>query len=204
MVVSVDYRLAPEHPFPAPLEDVYEAARWIPRSAGTLNVAADRVAVAGDSAGGYLAAALTLLARERGEPHLAFQLLIYPATDLSTFDTASHREFAEGYLLTRLDMEWYRDHYLGSMDRAADPLVSPLLAADLSALPPAHVVTAEFDPLRDEGEAYARRLFEAGVPATCTRLNGMIHGFANMDGVLGKPGRIMKGLAARLGEELRR
>jgi acetyl esterase len=177
IVVSVDYRLAPEHRFPAALEDSYAALRWAHDHADELRGDAARIAVAGDSAGGNLAAAVPLVARDRGGPTIAFQLLIYPALERS-FDTASYRENATGYFLTTAQMKWFWDQYVGDdLAAAAHPYASPLLAADLTGLPPAHIVTAEFDPLRDEGEAYGRRLAEAGVPVDVRRYDGMFHGF---------------------------
>ena len=171
-VVSVDYRLAPEAPFPAAVDDSLAAARWCHAHAGELGVDAARLAVAGDSAGGNLAAVVSLLAREGGPP-IAFQLLIYPATD-ARMETASISENGEGYLLTEVDMKWFYGHYAAP---ATDWRVSPLLAPDLSGAPPAMIITAGFDPLRDEGEAYARRLAEAGVPVEYVHYEGMIHGF---------------------------
>ena len=183
VVVSVDYRLAPERPFPAAPEDCYAATRWVAAHATTLNGDAMRVAVGGDSAGGNLAAVVALLARERGGPPLVFQLLIYPATDLR-MGSSSIEENAEGYGLTKRDMLWFRGHYLRSTADATDPLASPLLAPDLRGVPPALIITAEYDPLRDEGERYGARLREAGVPVTISRYDGMIHGFTGMGAVM--------------------
>lgn len=183
VVVAVDYRLAPEHPFPAGLEDCYAAARWVAEHAGEIGADPARIAVAGDSAGGNLSAAVTLLARERGGPALRFQLLIYPVTNCD-FDTDSYRENAEGYFLTTDMMKWFWRQYLRDPADAAQPHASPLRAPDLSGLPPAHVVTAGYDPLRDEGEAYAARLREAGVPLTARRYDGMFHGFFAMTAFL--------------------
>ncbi|MCH5375681.1 MAG: alpha/beta hydrolase, partial [Planctomycetes bacterium] len=175
-VASVEYRLAPEHKFPAGLEDAYAATNWLNDNAATLSLRADRIAVGGDSAGGNLAAAVSLLARQRGAPPVCFQLLIYPALDFN-FDTPSYRENAVGFHLTREDMIWSWRHYLVNELDGYKELASPLRASDLTGLPPALVVTAEYDPLRDEGEAYAARLAEVGVPVTCRRYDGMIHGF---------------------------
>jgi acetyl esterase len=177
-VVSVDYRLAPEHVFPGPLEDCFAATTWVVEHAGELGFDPARVAVAGDSAGGNLAAAVSILARDRGGPDLAFQLLVYPATDHS-FSQASYLENAEGYFLTAAAMRWFSAHYLADGE-PTDPLAAPLHAPDLSNLPPALVITAEYDPLRDEGEAYGDRLVEAGVPCTIRRYDGMIHGFLGL------------------------
>lgn len=175
-VLSVDYRRAPEDPFPAGLDDCYSATTWAVDHAAELAVDPRRVAVAGDSAGANLAAATTLLACDRGGPAIVHQTLIYPVLD-HVFDTGSYGEFAEGYNITRAAMRWYWEQYLSGGASGSDPLVSPLRAPDLTGLPPALVVTAEYDPLRDEGEAYARRLDEAGVDARLLRAPGLFHGF---------------------------
>lgn len=183
VVVSVDYRLAPEHKFPAAVDDAFAATEWVAANASAIGADASRIAVAGDSAGGNLAAVVSQIAKGRGGPHLAFQLMIYPVTD-HNFDTASYIENADGYFLTKDGMKWFWDHYLPSEEAGQDPQASPLRANDLSGLPPALIITAEFDPLRDEGEAYAARLAEAGVPAKNTRYDGMIHGFFSMAALL--------------------
>ena len=176
VVASVEYRLAPEHKFPAGLEDCYAAVQWLAEQAESLGLDRERLAVGGDSAGGNLAAAVTLLARQRGGPAIGFQLLIYPVLDFD-FDTPSYRENASGFHLTRDDMIWSWRQYLARELDGYTPLASPLRADDLSGLPPAMILTAEYDPLRDEGEAYADRLAQNGVPVTCRRHAGMIHGF---------------------------
>ena len=196
VVVSVDYRMAPEHPYPAPLEDCSAATRWLADHAADLDVDGHRLAVAGDSAGGNLAALVALKARDVGGPPLAFQLLVYPATDL-TCSFASHAENAEGYLLERDSIRWFLDHYIPEADRKS-PDASPWFADRLGGLPPALVITAEFDPLRDEGEAYAARLREEGVPAKASRYDGMIHGFFGMDGFLDAAGRALEEAAIAL------
>ncbi len=184
-VVSVEYRLAPESPYPAAPEDCFAVTQWIAANGEALGVDAARIAVGGDSAGGNLAAVVSLMARERGGPALCHQLLIYPVTN-HAFDTASYSENAEGYLLTRDFMQWFWGHYLDDAAKGKEATASPLQASDLSGLPPATVITAEFDPLRDEGEAYGRRLIEAGVKTTVARYGGVIHGFFGMGNVIDK------------------
>ncbi|MGP0073454.1 MAG: alpha/beta hydrolase [Bryobacteraceae bacterium] len=184
VVIAVDYRLAPEHKFPAAVDDSYAATVWVAANAERLGIDPSHIAVGGDSAGGNLATVVAMRCRDAGGPALALQLLLYPVTDVSSLETGSHREFGEGYFLTRGAMNWFTGHYVGSAELARHPEVSPLLATNLSGLPPALVITAEFDPLRDEGEAYARRLEQAGVPVTISRYPGMIHGFISMRGVL--------------------
>ncbi|MFI5394205.1 MAG: alpha/beta hydrolase [Candidatus Binatia bacterium] len=197
IVVSVDYRLAPEHKFPAAAEDAYAAARWVAENAASLGGDPKRIAVGGDSAGGNLAAVAALMARDRGGPLLTYQLLIYPATDAS-YATASCRENGNGYLLTVDMMRWFQNHYLRSDADRDDPYAAPLRAGDLRGLPPALVITAEFDPLRDEGEAYAARLRAAGVLADLKRYDGMIHGFFVMGAVLDQARAAMGEVAASL------
>lgn len=181
-VVSVDYRLAPEHPYPAGFQDVWAATEWVAANGAVIGVDGSRIAVGGDSAGGNLAALVALRAREIGAPALRHQLLVYPATDL-TMSHPSIVENGEGYFLTREAMAWFMDCYLGadrSHGNARDAEVSPLFARDLSGLAPAHVITAEFDPLRDEGDAYAAALSKAGVEVDHDSNAGMIHGFFQM------------------------
>ncbi|WP_331233028.1 alpha/beta hydrolase [Natronorarus salvus] len=179
-VLSVDYRLAPEHPFPAAVEDAYAAVEWASEFGDRINCDPGRVAVAGDSAGGNLSAAVTLLARDRGGPELEHQVLIYPAVaapEIHEFE--SHEENAQGYLLERESIRWYVEKYLPRAIDRRNEYAAPLLARDLSGLPPATVITAGFDPLRDEGEVYADRLGEAGVPVEHDSYDGMIHGFVS-------------------------
>lgn len=176
VVVSVGYRLAPEAKFPLPLDDCYAATVWTVENAAALGTDPGAVAVGGASAGGNLAAAVALMARERGGPALAHQLLVYPAVG-NDDSSQSFQDNGEGYGLDRTTMRWYWDHYVRDQTDASNPLAAPLLAEDLSGLPSALVITAEYDPLRDEGEAYADRLRQAGVEATCSRYDGMIHGF---------------------------
>lgn len=188
LVVAVDYRLAPEHKFPAAPEDCWAAVRWVADNAGSLGGDPTRLAVCGDSAGGNLSAVVALMARDRGGPKLAAQVLVYPATDL-TCDSPSHVTNGKGYFLEAEMMAWFIGHYVRSAADRTDPYASPIRAKDLAGLPPAVVVTAEFDPLRDEGEAYARRLREAGVPVEQRRYDGMIHGFFSMDAVFPEAGQ---------------
>lgn len=182
-VLAVDYRLAPEHPFPAAVQDARAALSWAYQHAGPLGADPHRVGVSGDSAGGNLAAVVSQLAARDGGPAPVLQLLIYPATDFSR-RRRSRELFAEGFLLTSSEIAWFEDNYLGP-DRAHadDPRASPILAEDLAGLPPAYVVTAAFDPLRDEGEEYAAKLRAAGTPVVLRRFPGFIHGFTAGVGV---------------------
>jgi acetyl esterase len=183
VVASVDYPLAPEMPFPAPPNACYAATAWLAAHGSALG-AGGPVAIGGDSAGGNLAAVTALTARDRGGPDLRFQLLVYPATDL-TLSHPSISENGDGFLLTADSMRWFVAHYLAGDEAAAkDPLASPLWTERLDGLPPALVITAELDPLRDEGEAYGRRLAEAGVAATVSRYDGQIHGFFGLTMIL--------------------
>ena len=178
-VVSVEYRLAPEDRFPAAADDAYAATRWSADHAADLGIDASRIAVGGSSAGGNLAAVVALMARERGTPAIAFQLLHVPVVD-HDFDTPSYRANGAGFGLTLKGMRWFWDLYAPDPKMRDEPYASPLRAKDLSGLPPAHVVTAECDPLRDEGKAYATRLQKAGVAATNVEYPGMVHGFTGM------------------------
>ena len=199
VVASVDYRLAPETKFPGPAEDCYAATQWLAANAAALNVDPDRIAVGGDSAGGNLAAAVTLMSRDRGGCPLVFQLLVYPVTQRD-FDRASYLENADGYQLTRDTMIWYWNHYLAADADAANPYAAPLHAADLRGLPPALVLTAEYDPLRDEGEAYAAALQAAGVPTEAIRYDGLIHGFFGMFAAVDQARQAVERSAAALRE----
>jgi acetyl esterase len=181
-VLAVDYRRAPEHPFPAAAEDAFAAYAWASANAARFGVPPARIAVGGDSAGANLAAVASLLAREEGVPMPAMQLLIYPVTDCSR-ELPSRRTFREGFILTRRDMDWFEDRYLPAGVDRSDPRVSPLQAEDLGGLPPAYVATAGFDPLRDEGEAYAERLREAGVAVALRRHAGLVHTYANLTAI---------------------
>jgi acetyl esterase len=181
-VLSVGYRLAPEHPFPAAVEDAWAGFAWALANAAALGIDPARIAVGGDSAGGNLAAVVSLLAKAGGGPMPAMQLLIYPPADAAA-ELPSRKLFREGFLLTKEDMDTFQRHYLPPGTDAADPRASILLAPELAGLPPAYVATAGFDPLRDEGEAYALRMREAGVRVALRRHPGLIHSFANLTAV---------------------
>lgn len=181
-VLSVDYRLAPEAKFPVAVEDCYDALTWTASNGAALGLDVTRITVAGDSAGGNLAAVVALLARDEDGPAIALQALLYPATNMH-LTSASHAQFTE-HLLTPEAIEWFQQHYLRDADDRDNWQASPLLADDLSGLPPAYVMTAGFDPLRDEGRAYAQALETAGVEVAYQNFDGQIHGFLTLDGVI--------------------
>lgn len=195
-VVSVDYRLAPEHPFPAAVDDAWAATTWVADSADELGIDPQKIAVGGDSAGGNLAAAVATLARDHDVP-LCLQLLVYPVLEFS-FDRPSYAENATGFGLTAAAMRWYWDKYLADDGDGASPLASPLRAPALANVAPAHVITVEFDPLRDEGEAYAGRLREAGVAVSTRRFEGLIHGVLRMTAVIPRSYELLDDAAAAL------
>jgi acetyl esterase len=197
IVVSVDYRLAPEHPFPAAADDAYHATLWAATNASSFGADDSRIAVCGDSAGGNLAAVIAQIARDRGKPGICFQLLIYPVTDAAC-DTPSYSENAEGYFLTRDAMHWFWNHYIRNDADRIHPYASPLRASNFACLPPALVITAEFDVLRDEGERYAERMRAAGTPVQLTRYDGMIHGFFTMSAIIDQGRTAIKQSAAAL------
>jgi len=200
-LVSVDYRLAPEAPFPEPVEDAYAATCWIAEHAEDLQLDATRLGVAGDSAGGNLAAVVSLLARERTGPALGFQALIYPVVQFD-FSRVSYQQNGKGYLLEVETMEWFRELYLPEPAHRTDPRAAPLRAPDLRGLPPALVLTAEFDPLRDEGDDYADRLREAGVEVIHRKCPGMIHGFVALAEVVPAAREALTDVARALGVAL--
>ena len=203
IVVAVDYRRAPEHPFPAPLQDCYAALQWVSLHAADFGGDGTRLGVVGDSAGGNLTAVTALMARDRKGPKISAQVLLYPSTNIATMDTESHRNFATGYLLTRAGLERFSDFYTPNPQDRTKPEVSPLLAKDLSGLPPALVITAEFDPLRDEGEAYADRLKKAGVKTTAKRYPGVTHGFIAAQRILPQAELALAEVGAFLQQELK-
>ena len=200
LVVSVDYRLAPEHPFPAAVEDAFAATKWVAEHAGSMCADPARIAVAGDSAGGNLAAVVSLLARDAGAPKLVFQLLIVPVTEHLP-DNSSYRECGADYYLTRGFMAWFFSHYLPREQDRRDWRALPSLAPSLAGLPPALVLTAECDPLREEGEAYARRLAAEGVPVTLRRFDGTLHQFFVMSEALPQGKEAMQLAAAHLKQQ---
>ncbi|QRG70438.1 alpha/beta hydrolase [Brevibacillus choshinensis] len=175
VVVSVGYRLAPEHPYPTPVEDCYAALKWVHEHASDIHGNASNIVVGGDSAGGNLAAVVALKARDERGPSIAAQVLFYPVTNLD-YTTRSYESFQKGFGLDRELMMWFGEHYVKGEDRV-NPYVAPLLAEDLGKLPPAFVITAEFDVLRDEGLAYAKRLQEAGVRVESVCEEGLVHGY---------------------------
>jgi acetyl esterase len=201
VVVSVDYRLAPEHRFPAALDDCMAVTHWLTGHAAELAGDPARIAVAGDSAGGNLAAATALAARNGG-PGLVGQVLVYPVIDAAC-DSGSFAVNGEGYLLTGDTMRWFWAQYLGPDGDPRDPYASVLCTDDLTSAPPALVITAEYDPLRDEGETYAARLRDAGIDATCSRYAGMIHGFLTMDAMTPAAARADAEIAAFLARVFR-
>lgn len=201
-LVSLGYRLAPEHRFPAAVEDAYAALAWLSEHAGELGCDPRRIAVAGDSAGGNLAAVLCLLAREHGLAMPRHQLLVYPAV-AADLDHPSHARFGNDHLLTRESIDWFQDNYLGDASLRRDWRFAPLLASDHSGLAPATVMVASHDPLRDEGIAYARRLRRAGTPTRLVIARGMLHAFWNLGGAIGPASGYIDLAGARLREALR-
>jgi acetyl esterase len=189
VVCAVDYRLAPEHPFPAAVDDALAAARWFMTHADELGVDRQRLFVMGDSAGGTLATVTALALRDQQQPHLRGQILVYPITDHVDAGAASYAEFADGYGLTRDGMRWFMRHYISDPGHATDTRVCPVRMPTLRRLPPTFVVTAEYDVLRDEGERYVERLREDGVEVTFERAEGMHHGFIRLFGILDDPGQ---------------
>lgn len=197
IVVSVDYRLAPEHKFPAAVDDAYDALCWVGENAGDFGGDGARLALAGDSAGGNLAAVAALDARDNGGPALSAQILIYPVAGGAP-ESPSHHAFAENYLLTRRNLLWFYDHYLNDAGDARHPRFAPCLAPDLSGLPPALIITAGYDPLRDEAVDYARKLIAAGNAVRLSNYAGMIHGFFSLSGVVDEGKRAIDEVVAML------
>lgn len=203
VVVSVDYRLAPEHPFPAAPDDCAAATKWVVANAASIKVDASRLAVGGDSAGGNLAAGVAQRFRDENGPKISAQLLIYPVARTDGVATVSMVENAVGYLLQRKDMEWFGMHYLKGAGDGLKPSASPILAKTLAGLPPALVITCEFDPLRDEGEDYGKALKAAGVPTTLSRYDGTIHATWNFFNIFDLGQKMMTEATLWLKEQLR-
>jgi acetyl esterase len=201
VVVAVDYRLAPEHIFPAAADDSLAATKWVAEHSDELDVDPGRLAVMGDSAGGNLAAVVSLMARDSGGPAIAVQVGLYPVTS-ADLDRQSYVDNGTGYFLTRATMEYFWDLYVPDEGDRSNPYAAPLAATDLSGLPPSHIITAEHDPLRDEGEAYANALREAGVTSTNTRYGGMFHGFINMASILPPAAQALNDVASLLRQVL--
>ncbi len=197
-VVAVDYRMGPEHKFPAAVEDCIAATRWVAAQAAAIGVDAARIAVGGDSAGGNLAAVVAIALRDAGGPPLVFQALVYPATD-QRMDSESHSRLSDGYLLTRNNMLWFRGNYL-EPGQYEDWRASPIRAVDLARLPPAHIITAGYDPLLDEGRAFSDGLVAAGVPVLYECFEGMTHGFLTMGGVVAAANHALYRLAQSLAQ----
>lgn len=190
-VISVDYRLAPESKFPAAFDDAYAALVWVEANASDYNINPNRIAVAGDSAGGNLAAAVAIQAKHKGGPKIGYQVLFYPVTQARA-DTASMRDLATGYFLEKASMDWFCDQYLPAGADLSDPRVSPLAAKDVSGVAPAYVLVAGFDPLKDEGKQYAAKLKAAGVAVDFVEYDSMIHGFLGMAGLVPQAGQALK------------
>ena len=193
-VLSVDYRLAPEHKFPAAVNDAYKALRWVQENGASKGLDTSRIGIGGDSSGGNLAAVACQDAKRNNTEQPVIQVLIYPTTD-SHFTANSHKLFSTGFFLTEERMQWYRDHYLRSAADRDDPRASPMAADDLSGLAPAFILTAGFDPLRDEAEDYAKRLKDAGVPVGVIRYEGMVHGFSSLSGLLPDADKSLQAIA---------
>jgi len=202
-VISVDYRLAPEHPWPAAPDDSFAAVQWVVANADSIGVDGQRIAVGGDSAGGNLAAAVTLRARAAQSPYISFQLLIYPALDAS-MSLPSIGENAEGYFLEKAGMDWFYGHYIPAGTDEKDPDISPMFCDDLAGLPSAYIVTAGYDPLRDEGRDYADRLKNAGVPVTYANYPGMVHGFFGFQATVDAAREAVQDAGQAIGKALNR
>lgn len=197
IVVSVGYRLAPEHKFPVALQDSIKATKWVADNANSINADSSRIAIGGDSAGGNMATVISSLSRKEGYPSIKYQVLIYPMTNMD-FDTKSYRENGEGYILTRESAMWFVRQYLNDEEEKNNPLVAPMLAENLEGLPPALIITAQYDPLRDDGSLYASKLIEHGVDVEYKCYKGMIHGFLWMTEIIKQGEQAIDHIANRL------
>lgn len=201
IIISADYHLAPENPFPAAVNDVYNILQWTSKNAGSINGDEKHIAVAGDSSGGNLSAAASLMSRDKNGPHIACQVLIYPSTNIYELNSKSWSYFANDFNLSKEDMEKYISLYVPKKEDRKNPYASPLLAKDFNNLPDALVITAEIDPLRDEGEAYANKLKEAGIQAEVTRYKGVTHGFITMNKITNKSDEALNQISLYLQKE---
>jgi len=201
IVISVDYRLAPENPFPAGLNDVYNILEWTYKNAESINGDEKQIAIAGDSAGGNLSAAVSLMAKDKNGPHITCQVLIYPSTNIYELNTASWSYFANDFNVSKEEMEKYISLYVPRKEDRKNPYVSPLLAKDFNELPHTLVITAEIDPLRDEGEAYGNKLKDIGIQAEVIRFNGVTHGFITMDKITDKADEALNQISSYLKNE---
>lgn len=204
IVISVDYRLAPENPFPAAVNDVYNILQWTLKNAGSINWDEKHIAVAGDSSGGNLSASVSLMARDKNGPHITCQVLIYPSTNIYELNSKSWSYFANDFNLSKEDMEKYTSLYVPKKEDRKNHYASPLLAKDFCKLPDTLVITSEIDPLRDEGEAYANKLKEAGVKAGFTRYKGVTHGFIKMNNITNKSDEALNQICLYLQKEFQK
>ena len=204
IVISVDYRLAPENPFPAGLNDVYNILKWTYENAKSINGDENHIAMVGDSAGGNLSAAVSLMARDQNGPHITCQVLIYPSTNISELNTQSWSYFANDFNISKEDMEKYISLYIPRKEDRKNPYASPLLAKDFSKLPNTLVIIAEIDPLRDEGEAYGNKLKETGIKTDIIRFNGVTHGFITMDKITDKADKALNQISSYLQNEFQK
>lgn len=204
IVISVDYRLAPENPFPAAVNDVYNILQWAFINAGSINGDEKHIAIAGDSSGGNLSAATSMMSRDKNGPHIACQVLIYPSTNIFELNSNSWSYFSNFFNISKGDMEQYTSIYVPRKEERKSPYASPLLANDFSKLPDTLVITAEIDPLRDEGEAYAKKLKEAGVQTNVTRYKGVIHGFITMNKLTNKSDEALNQISLYLQKEFQK
>ena len=204
VVISVDYRLAPENPFPAGLNDVYNVLQWTYKNAKNINGDESHIAIAGDSAGGNLSAAVSLMSKEKNSAHITCQVLIYPSTNIYELNSASWSNFSNDFNISKEEMEKYISLYVPQKEDRKNPHASPLLANEFNQLPDTLVITAEIDPLRDEGEAYGNKLKEAGIQSKVIRFNGVTHGFITMDKITDKADEALNKISSYLKNEFQK